>query len=129
ETCAKLAGDFGGFVGRQATDAPQQRGQVFAIHIFHGEEWRAIGFADIKGPADVGVGDLASDANFSVQARQGRVVVGNRFRQKFQRYRLAQFEVFSSIHFSHAAASSHGYDAVAVFEHGARNESRATERA
>ena len=67
---AQLARDFDGFVGRQAADAAQQRSQVFAIHVLHRQVRLAVDFAEIVNAADIGVRDLARDADFVVEARQ-----------------------------------------------------------
>ena len=53
EAGADFAGDLDGLVGRQATDATEQAGEVFT---------------DVVDTANVGVGDLAGDADFGVEA-------------------------------------------------------------
>ena len=126
---AHLAGNLEGLVRWQVPDAAQQGGQVFAVHVLHGEELQAVGFADIEDAADVGMGNLAGDADFAVEARHGRAILGDGFRQEFQRHRLAELEVFGAIDFAHGAASGHGHDAVAVLKDGARSKSRAIEGA
>ena len=89
----------------------------------------AVGLADIKDTADIGMGNLAGDADFAVEACQGRAILGDGFRQEFQRHRLAELEVFGAIDFAHGAASGYGHDAVAVLKDGARSESRAIDGA
>lgn len=68
EAGTDFAGDLDGLVGRQATDAAEQGGEVFAVEIFHREEGKAFGFTDVVDAANVGVGDLAGDADLGVEA-------------------------------------------------------------
>ena len=49
----------------------EQRREVLAVHVFHGDERRAFDFADVVHAADVGMRDLAGDADFAVEARRG----------------------------------------------------------
>jgi hypothetical protein len=49
------------------------------------------------------MGDLTGDADFRVESRESRFVFRKRFRQKFDGENLAQPQVFSTIHFTHAA--------------------------
>jgi hypothetical protein len=42
EARAELARDLEGLDGRQAADPPQQRGQVLAVHVLHGDVVQAL---------------------------------------------------------------------------------------
>ena len=122
EPGAQLARRFEGLVGGQAADAQQQVGQVFAVHVFHGDERHAFDFADVVDAADVGVGDLAGHAHFAVepfqQTRVGRGFDG----QEFERHRLAQHQVGGAIDLAHAAAAEQSDDAVAAAQQSAGDE-------
>ena len=70
DACAKLARDLQSFVAGQATDAPQQRTQVFTIDVFHRQECEPVGFADVINAADVRMRDAASDPDFIAKSLQ-----------------------------------------------------------
>ena len=119
---AELARRFQGLIGGQPADAQQQVGEVFAVHVFHGNERHAFDFADIVDAAHVGVRDLAGDAHFTVEALQ-QTGVGRGFRgQEFEGHRLAQHHIGSAIDFAHAAAAEQPDNAVAAAQQGARHE-------
>src|SRR6516225_10688131 len=84
EPDADFAGDLKGLVGGQASDPGQQRSQVLAIHVLHGYEGRAFGFADVVDAADVGMRDLARNTDFTMEALQQALVAGGLFGQEFQ---------------------------------------------
>jgi hypothetical protein len=116
EACAQLACDFDGLVGGQAANAPQERSEVFAIDILHRKIKLAVDFAEIVDAADIGVRDLARDANFIVKTgADGRIVRGN-FRQKLERDFLAQREVVSAIDLAHTAAAKQRDNSIAIGE-------------
>ena len=46
QTRAQLSRNLECFIGRQAANAPQQRREIFAIHVFHGEEYARFRLAD-----------------------------------------------------------------------------------
>ena len=122
EAGAQLARDFQGLVRGQTADAAHQRPEVFAIHVFHGQELHAVEFADVVNPADVGMGDLARDANLVAEALERARVPGGSLRKKLQRDRLAEFEVGGAIDFAHAAPAEQGDDAIALEQQRARRE-------
>ena len=123
ETRAQLARDLHGFIGRQASDAPQQGVEVLAIHVLHRKERGTIRFADIVNPADVGVRNLARDAHLGVEAREHLLVLGGGLRQELERHGLAQLEIVGPVHFAHAALAEESDDAVALGEDRAGRES------
>ena len=112
EPGAKFARRLQGLIGGQPADARQQRGQVFAVHVFHGNERHALDLADVVDAADIGVGDLARHAHLAVESLQQPLVLGGFFGQEFQRHRLAQHQVGGAIDFAHAAAAQQADDAI-----------------
>ena len=122
EAGAELAGGLHRLVDGEASDAAQERAEVLAIHELHGDVVEAFGDTDVVDAADVGVCDLARDADFVVEAREGTIVGGGDLGEEFQGYRLAEGQVGGAIDFAHAAASQESRDAVAGGHHGARHE-------
>ena len=82
---ADLARDFERLVGGQAADAAQQRSQIFAVDVLHGEERLAVDLADVVDAADIRMRDLARDADFVAETLDRRFVLGGFFGQKLQR--------------------------------------------
>ena len=122
EAGAQFARRFEGLVGGQPADAQQQRRQVFAVHVFHGDERHAFDLADVVDAADVGVRDLARHAHLAVEALQQTRVRGRFRRQEFQRHRLAQHQIGGAIDLAHAAAAQQADDAVAAAQQGPGDE-------
>ena len=110
---ANLAGDLDSFVGGQAADAAQQRGEIFAIHVLHGEEDLVVGLPDVVNAADVGVRDAARDADFVAEALQ-RVLVRHGLRQELEGDGLAEAKIVGAINFSHAPTAQQRDDAIAL---------------
>ena len=107
EPRAQFARDLDGFVGGQASDAAQQAAQVFAIDVLHGNECRAFRFADVVHAANVGMRDLAGDADFAVEAFEQSRLLRRGFGQELQRHGLVELEVGGAIDLAHAAAADH----------------------
>ena len=122
ESGTELTGGLDGFIGGEPADAGEEGRKVFAIHVFHGDERRAIDHPDIVDAADVGVGDHARDADFSVEAFKDTRVLGGLGRQEFKGDGLSEGEVGGPIDFAHAAAAEKSDDAIAAGEESARDE-------
>jgi hypothetical protein len=75
---------------RQAPDAPQERGQVLAIHVFHRQEGQSIGVADVVHPADVLVCDLPRKPHFVVELPEPDGVAFESGREELERHRLTE---------------------------------------
>ena len=101
----------------QAADAEQQRGKVFAIDVFHGQEVLPIDLADVVNATDVRVGHLQGGADFVEKSIQPRLVLLQSGRQELEGNRLAELEVVGTIDFTHAAASEQADDAVTIGYH------------
>jgi hypothetical protein len=125
ETRAKLARNLQAFVSRQPANAPEQRGQVFSIHVFHSEKNAAAGFTDIENPAYVGMGNLAGKADFGVEPLQRFFVLGKPYGQEFEGHGLAEFQVIGPVNLAHASLADERDDAVALCQLCSRNESLA----
>ena len=111
-----------GLVDGQASDAAEQRAEIFAIHELHGNVMQSFGDADVVDAADVGVGDLARDADFVVEAGEGAIVGGGGFGQEFQGDGLAEREVGGAVDFAHAAAAQESGDTIAAGDDGTWQE-------
>ena len=119
---AELARRLEGLVGGQPADAQQQRREVFAIHVLHGDERHAFDFADVVNAADVGVGDQARHAHFAVESLQQALIARRLFGQELQGYGLSERQVGGAIDLAHSAAAEQSDDAVAPAEQGSRDE-------
>src|SRR5215469_12682103 len=97
QASANLARNFDCLVLRQFSEAPHGRSKVFAVHILHSEKGNAVGGANVEDATDVGMGNLAGDADFGVKPRKGGRILSERLRQKLDGDDLAQSEVFSAV--------------------------------
>ena len=104
------------FIGGQPADAAQQASQIFAIHVFHRKEHLAVDFAEIVNAADVGMRNLARDADFVAEARQSGFIAGHACGQKFERDRLLQRQVVGAVDLAHSAFAEQRDDAIALRE-------------
>jgi hypothetical protein len=100
---------------RQTADTADQRIQVFAIEVLHGNEVEAIDHADVVDPADVGVRDLAGNADFVAEPGESR------FRhlgagEEFEGDGLVEDEVEGAVDLAHAAVAEEAEDAIAAGE-------------
>ena len=96
-----------------------RRGEVFAVHVLHGDERHALDFADIVHAADVGMRHQARHAHFAVEAFQQALVARGLLGQEFQGDGLAEREIGGAIDFAHAAAAQQRDDAIASAKQGA----------
>jgi len=132
EAGAELTGDVESFVGGDAADAAEEGGEVFAIDEFHGEEGMGSGgggglkgqsgggnFAQVEDAADIGVRNLAGEADFASEAGERVGIAGERGGKKFKSDGLAEFEIFGAVDFAHAALAEWRDNAVAIGESGA----------
>jgi hypothetical protein len=61
---------------RDPSDAAEERGQILAVHVLHGEEPPAAGLAEIVEAANVLVRHLSRRAELVVELREMRLVEG-----------------------------------------------------
>jgi hypothetical protein len=69
-----LASDGERLLEREAANAPDEGGQVLAVHVLHGEEVDTVRLAHVVHAADRGVSDLAGDADLVEEAFPARGV-------------------------------------------------------
>ena len=129
EPCAELAGDLVGLGARQPADALQERRQVLAVHVLHGQVELAVHQADVVDAADVGVGDLARVPHLAPEALEHVRAVGERTAQELERHGLRELEVIGAVDVAHAAAAEEPDHAVAAGQHLAGLERGAAEAA
>ena len=68
------------------------------------------------------MGDLAGDADFTVETLEGALVVGAGIGQELESDGLGEREIGGAVDFAHAAAAEQGDDAVASGDQGAGDE-------
>ena len=122
EAGADLPGDLERAILRKATYSPEQRREIFAVHVLHRQERVALDFIDVVHPADVRMRHLPRHPHLRVELREPRGIPVHVPRQEFQRHRLSKLQVVGAKHFPHPALSELANDAVAPAEEGARRE-------
>ena len=105
--------DLSRLVVGQPADPAQQRLQILAVDVFHREEVVAVGLAGVEDPADVGMGDLASDLHLFHQACQPLLVFLQPSRQHLERHRLTELEIVGAVDLAHTALAEKAHDTVA----------------
>ena len=72
ESGADLVRGFQSLVRRHAANAAQQRSQVLAVDVLHGEEVLALDLADVVNAADIRMRNLTRVSHFGVKSGQSR---------------------------------------------------------
>ena len=67
--------------------------------------------------ADVGMSDLARDADFLAEAFKAAGVIADGGGEELEGDGLAEFEIIGAVDLAHAALAEHGDDAVAILQH------------
>ena len=119
---AELARDVERFVAGQASDAPQQRRQIFTVDIFHGEEGVAVDVSHVIDAANVGMRNPARDSHFIAKALLQAFVARGFVGKKLQGHGLSQGEIVSAVDFTHAAFAQQGDNPVAAGQQAARQK-------
>src|SRR5213075_2832657 len=109
--CADLPRDLDAALGGKTSDAMEQRAEVFALDILHGNEMLAVHVADVVHAADVRMRDLPRDAHFADEPRECVRVAADPLREELQCDRLAEEEVVGAIDLAHAAFAEERDDA------------------
>ena len=65
QTGANLPGNLKSFFTGRTAHPSQDRGQIFAVDVFHGEEVLSVEMTDVEDAADIGMRDLASETNLA----------------------------------------------------------------
>jgi hypothetical protein len=86
EPRAQLARRLHGLAGGEASDAQEQRGEILAVHILHGDERHPLDFTDVVDAADVGVRYQARHADFAMEALEQALVARRFFGEELQRH-------------------------------------------
>ena len=73
----------------------------------------AVRLANIVHATDVGMSDLARDADLIAEPRQPKDIRGQAMRQKFQSDRLAKLKIIRPIHLAHATLAEQPDDTIA----------------
>src|ERR1700756_1598572 len=94
---ADLTADIDRFVFGKTTDAMNQAGEIFTMHVLHGDEVLPIRFADVIDTAYIGMGDLPGKANFPQESRGVLGAAADLFRQQFERHRLSELQIVSAV--------------------------------
>ena len=128
EAGAHLARELDRAVGGETADAAEQEREVLAVHVLHREKGVAFEFADVVDAADVGMGDLARQADFGVELGEARGVAVERFGEELERDRLAELQVVGAIDLAHAAAAEPADDAVTAVEDRAGRKAAVVDR-
>ena len=128
EARAHLARDLDRLVLGKPPDAAQERGQILAVDVLHGEEVPPLDLADVVDAADVGVRDAARVAHLGVEALDPGRLRGELRRQELQRDGLAELQVVGAVDLAHAAAADEADDAVALGEDRPGSKAAAIER-
>ncbi len=125
---AELARDLDRLVLGKPPDPPQERGEVFAVDVLHGEEVPPVDLADVVDAADVGMRDAARVTHLGVEALDEGGLRGEFLRQEFQRDRLAELQIVGAVDLAHAAVADQPDDAVPVGQDRPGRKSAAIER-
>ena len=108
----------------KAADPAEQRGEVFPVHVLHGDEVVPLELADVVDAADIGVRHLASDPDLSQEPLKAVGVALEIRGKKLERDRLADLEIVGTVDFSHPALTRERHDSISIREHGSRQEAR-----
>src|SRR5271165_3371114 len=125
QTSADLVRGLQSLVRRQATYAAQQRRQVLAVDVLHGEKVLPVDLADVVNATDIRVRNLAGIPHLSMKSRESRGIVLERGRKKLEGHNIPELEIFSSVNFAHAPAPQQSDDPIPLDENRARRESPA----
>src|ERR1039457_1630988 len=105
QTGADLVRGLQGLVWWQTTYAAQQRRQVLAVDVFHGEKVLPVHLADVVNATDIRVRNLAGITHLGMKCCERRGIILERGRKKLEGYNIAKLEIFSSVDLAHAAAA------------------------
>ena len=114
-------------VGGQAPDAAQQRCQILAVDVLHGEKVLALHLADVVDAADIWMRNLAGVANFAWRAARAAASFWSAAGRNLRATTLTELDILGAIDFAHAAAAQQGHDPVSFRQHCAWRESSLSE--
>jgi len=105
ETRADSGGQLGGLGGRQASDACEQGGDVFAIHELHRNVELPIDFTDIVNAANMRMRDLARGPHLVEKPFARLDLVRGGCREELEGDGLTEHKVGRAIDLAHASAA------------------------
>ena len=107
---------------RETTNAAEQGGEIFPVHVLHGDEVVPLELDGVVNAADIGVRHLARDPHLAQEALESFGVALQIRREELERNRLADLEVVGAIDFSHRASPHECDDPISIREHGSGQE-------
>ena len=120
EAVAELVSELQGLERSKAADPPQQRGQVFAVDVFHRDEVLVARLSQVVDPADVRMRDGARQTHLFEQDGELGGIPLHGLRQELERHRLMEHQVVGAVDLAHATAPEGDRDAVALCPERAR---------
>ena len=110
---AEMARDVERFVGRKPSDAAQQRSEILAVDILHGEKCLAVDLAHVIHAANIGMGHSPRHSHFVAKAFEQPLIAGGFVGKKLHRDGLAERQIVRAVDLAHAAFAQQSDDAVA----------------
>ena len=124
ESPADLLHDTHSFDRGKFSPFPQQRFQIAALDIFHGEKLHPIGLAKVVDPDHVLVRNLPRQDQFLLEALENRWGVREFRTNDFQSDQAIEFAVLGLVNRSHATFAQQMKDLVSPAQHSPRLEPR-----
>jgi hypothetical protein len=112
ESGTKLASDFDGLVLRKASNAAEERSQVFPVYKIHREKGLAVDIAHIVDATDVWMRDSASCPHFVAKALPQSFVARGFVGKELHRDGLSEGQIISTVDLAHASLAEKGDDAI-----------------
>src|SRR5579863_54797 len=112
QTGTELARNVESFIFGKASNASQQRRQIFAVNILHGEEVVALDIAHVVHAANIGVRNASRDPHFVLESLKQSLIARSFVGKELESHLLAEREIIGPIDLTHAALSEQGNNAV-----------------
>ena len=128
QTGADLVRRLQSLVRWQTTYATQQRRQVLAVDVLHGEKVLPVDLTDVVNATDIGVRNLAGIPYLSMKPCKSRGVILKRGGKKLESYDIPELEILRAVDFAHSTAAKQSNDPIPLDEDSAGRESRALQR-
>src|ERR1700693_4940639 len=97
QTGADLVRGLQSLVRWQTTYAAQQRRQVLAVDVLHGEKVLAVDFTDVVNATDIRMRNLAGITHLGMKPCESRGIMLERRRKKLQGHNIPELEVLSAV--------------------------------
>ncbi len=112
QRAANLLNRFHRLAGRKFSVPPQQRPQIIAFHVLHGDEPRALRLAEVVNPHHVLVGHVPRQNQFLLEALQNAGISRKLGTNHLQRDDAIQFLIACLVDGTHAALAQRFQNAV-----------------